>query len=266
MPKLTIITINFNHIEGLRRTIESVANQTYADYEWIVVDGGSTDGSKELLERYQDRFAWWCSEPDKGVYNAMNKGLAHATGMYVNFMNSGDTYALKTTLADVFEMEHSADIVYGVMKRCRLDGEPMGVGSIKNDFQWYDIYIDNIGHQAEFAKRVLYQIKKFDENYKLLADWDWNAYMIAVERVSVEFIPKVLCIYEAGGLSDKLKPKADEELQIIRNKYFCALTRYDILEYKSLYAVKKYWLTRVLYKLVLRVVRKIYLHKEIIEI
>ena len=80
MKKLTIITINFNHKEGLKRTIDSIVNQTFIGYEWIVVDGGSTDGSKELIEQYKDHFAWWCSEPDKGVYNAMNKGISHATG------------------------------------------------------------------------------------------------------------------------------------------------------------------------------------------
>ena len=115
MIKLTIITINFNHAEGLKRTIDSIVNQTFTDYEWIVVDGGSTDGSKELIEQYKDHFAWWCSEPDKGVYNAMNKGITHAMGEYINFMNSGDIFATPTILEEIFSTPRTADILYGRM-------------------------------------------------------------------------------------------------------------------------------------------------------
>ena len=78
--KLSIITINYNNKAGLQKTIDSVICQTWKDYEWIIIDGGSTDGSKELIEQYQQYFAYWCSEPDKGVYNAMNKGITKAKG------------------------------------------------------------------------------------------------------------------------------------------------------------------------------------------
>ena len=76
--KLSIITINYNNKAGLQKTIDSVVAQTWRDFEWIIIDGGSTDGSKELIEQYQQHFAYWCSEPDKGVYNAMNKGIDKA--------------------------------------------------------------------------------------------------------------------------------------------------------------------------------------------
>ena len=84
--KLSIITINYNNKEGLQRTIDSVIGQTWHDFEWIIIDGGSKDGSKELIEQYQQYFAYWCSEPDKGVYNAMNKGIKHAQGEYLLFL------------------------------------------------------------------------------------------------------------------------------------------------------------------------------------
>ena len=87
--KLSIITVNLNNRDGLQRTIDSVVSQTFTDYEWIVIDGGSTDGSRELIGQHQDRFAYWCSEPDKGIYNAMNKGIAHAKGEWLQFLNSG---------------------------------------------------------------------------------------------------------------------------------------------------------------------------------
>ena len=92
--KLSIITVNLNNLEGLKKTYESVVSQTFTDYEWLVIDGGSTDGSREFIEQHQDKFAYWCSEPDKGIYNAMNKGIVRAKGEYLNFMNSGDYFAL----------------------------------------------------------------------------------------------------------------------------------------------------------------------------
>ena len=84
--KLSIITVNLNNREGLQKTIDSVVNQTFRDFEWIVIDGGSTDGSKELIEQYADHFAYWVSEPDKGIYNAMNKGIKVAKGEYLQFL------------------------------------------------------------------------------------------------------------------------------------------------------------------------------------
>ena len=111
--KLSIITINYNNLEGLKKTYESVVCQTWTDYEWIIIDGGSTDGSREFIEEHQDKFAYWCSEPDKGVYNAMNKGIAKAQGEYLNFMNSGDRFYDHQTLNEVFSSGFQEDILYG---------------------------------------------------------------------------------------------------------------------------------------------------------
>ena len=106
--KLSIITINYNNLAGLQRTIDSVVCQTWHDYEWIIIDGGSSDGSKELIEQYQEYITYWCSEPDKGIYNAMNKGIDHAHGDYLIFMNSGDAFASKKCIRkSVRESHHS---------------------------------------------------------------------------------------------------------------------------------------------------------------
>ena len=111
--KLSIITINYNNLSGLKRTIDSVFKQSFQDYEWIVIDGGSTDGCKELIEQNQEHFAFWCSEHDNGIYNAINKGLAHATGDYVQFLNSGDWLYENNTLEKVFtHIDDQYDIYY----------------------------------------------------------------------------------------------------------------------------------------------------------
>ena len=110
---LSIITINYNNLEGLKKTIESVCSQTYRDYEWIVIDGGSTDGSRELIEENKSHIHYWVSEPDNGIYHAMNKGIAQAKGDYCQFLNSGDYYIAPNTLQQVFSHDELADVNYG---------------------------------------------------------------------------------------------------------------------------------------------------------
>lgn len=223
MPKLSIITINYNHLDGLRRTIESVVNQTFTDYEWIVVDGGSTDGSRELLEQYKDHFAWWCSKPDTGVYNAMNKGIAHATGEYVNFMNSGDIFASMTILSEVFDAPRTADVLYGYMTLGTIDGESFWPEMMKPKLQRYDFYGATLNHQSTFTKReVFVKYGGFDESYRILADWRHFAQIIAVENVTTEFIPQKISIYEGGGLSITQNERVAIELKRIRHEVYPA--------------------------------------------
>ena len=120
--KLSIITISYNNKLGLQKTINSVLSQTWDDFEWIIIDGGSNDGTKELIETTSNRLeksdsnvvlSFWCSEPDLGVYNAQNKGISHAKGEYLNFMNAGDVFHNEFTLSEVFSNELYGDVVYG---------------------------------------------------------------------------------------------------------------------------------------------------------
>lgn len=113
MTKISIITISYNNLEGLKRTVHSVLSQSYKDYEYIVVDGGSNDGSKEYLEANSAHITRWVSEPDKGIYNAMNKGIAMATGKYCIFMNSGDHFFSATTLEDAAPQLDGTDYCVG---------------------------------------------------------------------------------------------------------------------------------------------------------
>ena len=113
--KLSIITVNFNHREGLRNTINSVISQKdFDDYEFIVIDGGSTDGSKDVIMESANRITYWVSEKDGGIYNGMNKGIKVANGEYLIFMNSGDTFYNDHVLADVFCQNREAEIILAV--------------------------------------------------------------------------------------------------------------------------------------------------------
>ena len=111
--KLSIITINYNDAEGLERTIKSVTSQTFRDFEFIVIDGGSTDNSIEIIKKYEKDIDFWVSEKDGGIYPGMNKGLKQAKGEYVNFMNGGDRYHSPDVLENIFKLETNADIITG---------------------------------------------------------------------------------------------------------------------------------------------------------
>ena len=115
--KLSIITVNLNNMEGLQKTCDSIISQTFKNFEWIVIDGGSADGSKELIEEYGSNISYWVSEPDKGIYNAMNKGIKVAKGEYLYFLNSGDYLFDSNALSDVFLDNPKEDIVYGFVAR-----------------------------------------------------------------------------------------------------------------------------------------------------
>jgi glycosyltransferase involved in cell wall biosynthesis len=110
-PKISIITINYNNREGLERTFDSVFSQNYTNFEYIVIDGASNDGSKELIDQFSDKITFWVSEPDKGIYNAMNKGIDQVNGEYVFFLNSGDVFLDSNSLEKVSEELHTDDII-----------------------------------------------------------------------------------------------------------------------------------------------------------
>jgi glycosyltransferase involved in cell wall biosynthesis len=134
-PNLTIITVCFNDADQLEKTILSVINQTYSNYEYVIIDGASTDGTANIIKKYSDKINVWVSEPDNGIYDAMNKGLDKAKGEWVNFMNAGDTFASNTVLADVFSFEYPDYIkfLYSDNYYLRKDGtERLSVNSHTN--------------------------------------------------------------------------------------------------------------------------------------
>lgn len=214
---LSIITINYNNITGLRNTIDSVLYQTWKDFEWIFIDGGSTDGSKELIEKTASdcpNVSYWCSEPDRGVYNAQNKGIAQARGEYMNFMNSGDVFVDNKVLENVFSKEHTADLVYGDW----LWGYPEGdrLAECPHSANMATFYCGNINHQAMFIRSSILKEEGYDESYKIYADWArWMK--MACEGKSFEYVPYLICRYEMGGLSAQLIERQIIELTQLRS-------------------------------------------------
>ena len=149
MPKLSIITINLNNKDGLRKTIESVISQTFEDFEYILIDGASTDGSVEVISQFETRLKYWISEPDNGIYHAMNKGIKKAKGDYCLFLNSGDYLDNSTILECIFESNHKEELLYG---NFMING--FNQTFTMPDYLSFNTFLDvSIGHHASFIKR-----------------------------------------------------------------------------------------------------------------
>ncbi len=203
--KISIITINYNNLEGLKRTYESVVSQTCQDFEWIIIDGGSTDGSKEFIEEHQDKFDYWCSEPDKGVYNAMNKGIVKSNGEYLNFLNSGDCFCDENIIEEFILSDFSEDIILGDII---LDGDIKRVRRHPDDknMDFDYLYYDVICHQASFIKRYLFsRYGMYDESYKIVADWKFFVEMFLIHNCSYRHWNRVVVCYYTDGLSSDKK-------------------------------------------------------------
>ena len=232
MPKLSIITVNLNNREGLRKTAESVVSQTYKDYEWIVIDGGSTDGSKELIKQYAEYISYWVSEPDKGIYNAMNKGIKKATGEYLQFLNSGDWLFDNSILMDVFKDKHDADILYGTTIVVTEDGEEFSYGPQKKHFSPFSLVSYTISHPSSYIKKTLFDTSGYyDEIFHIAADTKFFFNAIINNGASIEPLQKVITFFSYGGISTTNVEQCEKEKGMIIQEYF-PLFYEDYLQYE----------------------------------
>lgn len=224
--KLSIITVNLNNLDGLRKTVESVCSQSFTDFEWIVIDGGSTDGCRELIEQYSERIAYWCSEPDKGIYNAINKGIAHANGEYLQFLNSGDRLYEPTTLEKVFLRLPKGDIIYGDAMLLYPDGSTLDKkypDTVSLNYFKHDV----INHQACFFRREVFDGHPYNEEYLIASDW---AYCFEAVCRGLRFvhIPQTIVNYDNGGLSAKWTEHQIREREDILERYIPAQLKPDM--------------------------------------
>jgi len=213
MPKLSIITINYNNASGLNRTLTSVLNQTFSDYEYIVIDGGSTDGSVDVIKQFENKISYWVSEKDSGIYNAMNKGIKKATGMYCLFLNSGDYLVNNNVLDKIFSSAFSEDIIYGNMNIDYLNGK-IEKGKMPDKIDVYQMYIDTLWHPVSFIKRRLFELYgNYDESYKIVADYEFFFRVIVQKKVSLKHIPIPVSVFVFDGASSSEKNKQTEKME-----------------------------------------------------
>lgn len=202
-PKITVVTVCYNASATLEQTMLSVLNQTYPNIEYIVIDGGSTDGTVEIIKKYADRIAYWVSEPDKGIYDAMNKSIAKASGEYINFMNAGDSFHANDTIAKVVSNLGNYDYVVGIAEYSKF-GKPLGKFwyPIFNDFSFKSICIGGaVNHQASFIKtKILGDGYSLDS--RLIADELKFLDCVVFGEASYKTLDFATCYYDARGLSN----------------------------------------------------------------
>lgn len=265
--KLSIITINRNNAAGLDKTIKSVASQTFKEFEYIVIDGASTDGSVDVIKNYELQFTHlhWISEPDTGIYNAMNKGIRMATGDYCQFLNSGDSLASADTTEKMVEslrQKEYPDILYGNMRKEMPNGKDIiDVCSASDDITLRMFYIGCLNHGPAYIRRRLFETYGFyDESLKICSDWKFYVQSIVLGTAKVRYTDILVTLFDMGGISETRKDILEEERSrllkemipqgILRDYeiYSQPMTQYDRLKKHHLWGAINI-LERILFKL-----------------
>lgn len=265
---LSIITINRNNAAGLEKTMQSVANQTFSEFEYIVIDGASTDGSVEVIKNLETRFTHlkWVSEPDKGIYNAMNKGLCMASGDYIQILNSGDCLASREVTEQMFAALENAgnpSILYGNMVKCFPDGRGMvDRGFAGQKITMMGMYYGTLNHDPAYIRRDLFEkYGYYDESLKIVSDWKWYLQAIILGGEKPQYVDLDVTLFDMTGISETNKEldKAERKRvleQLLPNAVLSDYERYavSIDQIKRLkrhpWAYKIVWLLeRCLFKL-----------------
>ena len=227
MKNLSVITICYNE-PNLEETCESIVNQTWQDFEWIVIDGGSNKETLDIFEKYKDRIDKFISEPDSGIYNAYNKGLKLATGKYLSFMNAGDCFYHNEVLNlfNCYVQNNKADIYYGECEYTfrRPDNSRDIVTNNPKTVSREFFILSNICTQGMFiAKDIFDEYGLFNENYKVCADYEKWLQAIRDNR-TFEYLPIVVAKFDLNGISSNKKTRilTQSERLEIRSHFFSA--------------------------------------------
>ncbi|QIP13898.1 glycosyltransferase [Spirosoma aureum] len=235
--KISIITINLNDKYGLEKTIKSVISQTFTNVEFILIDGGSVDGSQEVIRSFNHRIHCWISELDRGIYHAMNKGIERATGQYCLFLNSGDWLVDENVLERCFANEQMADLLIG---GCYLSKAGRLIHTYKptNELTLQSFYGATIPHQATFIKRVLFeQLGAYSETYKIHGDYEFWIRALILHQCTIAVIDTIVTDYNLDGLSNSpaFNQQSQSEIQQILRQFFPerVLADYEIWKVKK---------------------------------
>lgn len=206
--KLSVITINYNNREGLQKTIESVVNQTWQEFEYIVIDGGSTDGSVDVIKKYSSKITHWISEKDNGIYNAMNKGVSIANGEYCLFLNSGDFLYNNNVVSELLQHKNdNVDFIIGEVlflntKEC---------SNVSQNLSMLRFFQSSIPHPSTLIRRSLLLQNKYDENYKIVSDWKFFIQELILKNASFQLLDYVIACFDSTGISSQNKRLVEKE-------------------------------------------------------
>ncbi len=213
-PVVSIITVNLNNAPGLQQTVDSVLGQAHTDYEFIVIDGGSTDGSVAFLQQHSDQITHWTSEPDRGIYHAMNKGISRATGTYCLFLNSGDWLVDEYVLEQCFAHNHTSDLLIG---GCHIleSNNRIHTYSLKQDLTFWSFFGTTIPHQSVFIKRSLFgKLGSYDETYRIHGDYQFWIRAVIINTCSVASLHGVVANYNLEGISGQAAHAKQSQCEI----------------------------------------------------
>ena len=216
MKNISIVMVTFNASNCVELTVQSILNQDYSDYEYIVMDGGSTDGTIDILSQYKHKFAYLVSEPDYGIYDAMNKAIDRANSEWIIFMNAGDSFTNNHVLSDVFSVNHEeADVIYG---------DSVGLYSWGCAHLNARFFSDNdinlpFCHQSTLVRTKWMKKYKFDLKYKVAADYNFF-HRLYIEGKSFEYINIPIAKFDMGGFSSKRVLQTYQEVALAAGKRY----------------------------------------------
>jgi glycosyltransferase involved in cell wall biosynthesis len=234
--RLSVITVNRNNETGLKKTIDSVISQTCNDFEFIIIDGASTDSSAELIRKYSSRISYWISEPDKGTYHAMNKGIRVSAGEYCLFLNSGDYLLDDKVLERLFSHDINADIVSGDVLKIRPNNKFRRVSSHES-ISLHKLCIHSLPHQATFIRRSMFdEIGYYNENFRIASDWEFFLKALVICEKSYQHISMDISYFRIGGVSSSREnfDLAYQESREILRDLFPKLAD-DLMDYRYFY-------------------------------
>jgi glycosyltransferase involved in cell wall biosynthesis len=222
--KFSIITICRNEAARIRLTADSIVSQSCPDFEWIVIDGGSTDGTAEILNEYSGRMTYFISEPDSGIYDAMNKGSRQATGAYLLFLNGGDRLADAGVLASLAPaLAGNPDLVMGNIYLEHPDGRWVPKETSRSPVSAHWLYRAAMPHPATLIRSGLFrEVGEYDTSYRIRGDCDWFTRAILRHGAQVLPVNQTICVYNGEGISSVMKnsPLSLGERHRIRRKYY----------------------------------------------
>lgn len=259
--KLSIITVCYNNKSGLKRTLTSIQEQTTKDFEYLVIDGLSTDGSTELLDKYTEIIDYKLSEKDTGIYNAMNKAIKQAKGEYCLFLNSGDTLYDPNTIKTVLPQLGQADFMTGDTI-CILPHNKQTIWKSPAYISLYLMAIYSLSHQATFIKTSLLKERPYREDLKVVSDWEQMFYELIIKDRTYKRINLPICYFEYGGISSSKPELREKERKQILDEHFSQRVQSDIVNPNLLVRIAMFAEYKSNYykslELACRIIRKIY--------
>lgn len=230
MMKLSIITICYNNIEGVRKTVMSVSEQSARpEFEYIVVDGFSKDGTPQFLNENSKKLDKWVSEPDNGIYNAMNKGVAMATGEYCLFLNSGDVLHGPDVIEKILDCLDGTDLVIGKM----LFLNNMSTSVVEEPLTMNRLYVGSLPHPATFIKTSLLRLHPYDESLRIVSDWKFFLQVAILEECSYKIIDQLISDFDCEGISSMNRDLCEQERSKVLKELFPSRVMLDYMRFQK---------------------------------